>query len=562
VLARAGDPLGGAAPSGAATPTASARGTLQQIRESAQALFAQGKVDETWELFLAALEAMLVKNRELERLVAKLRRERLGTKSERLDPAQLSLLLEALAAQEGPEATRDPAAEAREDAELDRQIESAEQAQPAGTRKPRKAGPGWQTRGVERQVHHVEVPPAEPACADCGRAMKRIGEDVTRRLEYVPAHFVEHEYHRDKYACGRCKEGVTTAPGPAPVLERSAADASLLAHLVVSKFADHTPLHRLSRIYARSGVELPVSTLADWTAGVGDLVTPLVERLATRVLAADIVRTDATGLRVLDPQSAANIQRGSMWAYIGDDRDVLFRYTRTGEGATGPWEFLAGRTGYIQAAAATVFDRLFDGQVATAVELGCWSHGRRRLVALQDTDYRVAYPLKLIGQLYRIEHLADARQLTRGGRAELRQERSTPVLEKLHRWFVATRASEPPSTDLGKAAGYVLNHWAALTRFVVDGRVSLDNNLCEQQLRDIALGRKNYLFAGSHDAARRAAALYSLTRTCAQYGVPPLPYLTDVLAKLARGWGADRLQELLPHRWRVLDPAAQNALGP
>jgi transposase len=244
----------------------------------------------------------------------------------------------------------------------------------------------------------------------------KIGEDVTRVLEYVPAHFVEHEYHLDKYACGRCKEGVTTAPGPAKVLERSAAAASLLAHLVASKFADHTPLHRLSRIYARSGVALPVSTLADWTAGVGDLVAPLVDRLAARVLSAYIVRTDATGLRVLDPKSPDNIERGSIWAYVGDDREVLFRYTKTGEGATGPWDFLAGRKGYIQADASNVFDRLFNGLVATATELGCWSHGRRRLVALQDTDCRVAYPLTLISRLYRIEHLADAQQPRRGAR--------------------------------------------------------------------------------------------------------------------------------------------------
>jgi transposase len=535
---------------------------LRQIRESAHALLSQGKVEETWELFLAALEAVLVKNRELELLVAKLRRERLGPKSERLDPAQLALLLEALVDQAGPAAASDPEADAREDAALDREIERAEEAQSAAPRKPRKGQPGWQTRGVERQVHHVEVPPAERTCTDCGRALTRIGEDITRRLEYVPAHFVEHEYHLDKYACGRCKDGVTTAPGPPQVLERSAADASLLAHLVVSKFADHTPLHRLSRIYARSGAELPVSTLADWTAGVADLVEPLVDRLAERVRAADIVRTDATGLRVLDPQSAANIQRGSIWAYIGDDRDVLFRYTPTGEGATGPWEFLAGRTGYIQADAASVFDRLFTGQAATAIELGCWAHARRRLVALQDTDCRVAYPLKLIGRLYRIEHLADARRLPPEARAALRQERATSVLERLQRWFVGTHASEPPSTDLAKAAGYVLNHWAALTRFVTDGRVSLDNNLCEQQLRDIALGRKNYLFAGSHDAARRAAALYSLMRTCAQYGAPPLRYFTDVLGKLARGWPAARLDELLPPRWCESDAAAQNALGP
>ena len=251
-----------------------------------------------------------------------------------------------------------------------------------------------------------------------------------------------------------------------------------------------------------------------------------------------------------------------MWGYIGDDRDVVFRYTPTGKGATGPWDFLGKRKGYIQADASNVFDRLFNGRVTTAVELGCWAHARRRLVALQDMDCRVAYPLKLIARLYRIEHLADARGLTPEGRADLRKERSKPVLEKLKRWYLTTRTSEPPSTDLAKAARYAVNHWDALTRFVDDGRINLDNNLCEAQLRDIALGRKNYLFAGSHDAARRAAGLYSLTRTCAQYGVPPLAYFTDVLTKLANGWSMDRLDELLPHQWHLVTPAAENAQGP
>lgn len=200
--------------------------------------------------------------------------------------------------------------------------------------------------------------------------------------------------------------------------------------------------------------------------------------------------------------------------------------------------------------------------MASATELGCWAHGRRRLVALQDTDCRVAYPLQLIGRLYRIEHLADLHQLPPGARSELRQERAPPVLDKLKRWFGAIHGSEPPSTELRKAADYVLNHWAALTRFVTDGRVSLDNNVCEQQLRDIALGRKHFLFAGSHAAAQRAAALYSLMRTCAQYRVPPLPYFTEVLAKLARGWDADRLDELLPHRWRLSEIAAPDAPPP
>ena len=283
----------------------------------------------------------------------------------------------------------------------------------------------------------------------------------------------------------------------------------------------------------------------------GDLVAPVVERLAERVRGAFIVRTDADRAHGARPNSPEHVQRGAIWAVIGDDRDVLFRYTQTGEGASGPWAFLAGRTGYLQADASNVFDRLFNGHAASAVELGCWSHARRYLVALEGTDCRVAYPLKLVARLYRIEHLADASDLTPEGRRDLRQQRAAPVLQKLKRWCVATRQTEPPSTDLARAAGYAVNHWTALTRFLEDGRISLDNNLTERQLRDIALGRKNYLFAGSHDASRRAA-LYSLLRTCTQYDVQPLPYLTDVLRKLAAGWLQSRLDELLPDRWQAL----------
>jgi transposase len=524
---------------------------LRQIRESAQKLLSQGKSDEAWELLLSALEAVLAKSREQELLIAKLRRQQIGHKSERIDPAQMQLLFAAMVDLPAAPATIDAEAEAREDAALDREIQTAEAAQAKPPGKKRKEGAGWKSSGIQQKVHRVKVDVVDRKCSKCGNEMDELRGDVTRRLEYVPGHFVEHEYRLEALACGKCKEGVTTAPAPPQVLERSAAGASVLSDVIVGKFVDHTPLHRKSRQYAQLGVEIPVSTLSDWVAGVGDLVKPLLERLEKRVLQAKIVRTDATGLLVLDPDSPDNVVRGSMWGYVGDDRDVLFRYTPTGEGETGPWTFLAERKGYIQADASNVFDRLFNGKVARAVELGCWSHARRKLFALEDTDCRVAYPLKLIGRLYRVEHLADARGLEPKDRALLRRERSSPILEKLKRWFVATCASEPPSAELAKAAAYSLNHWTALTRFVEDGdgQISPDNNLCEQQLRDIAQGRKNYLFAGSHDAARRAAALYSLTRTCIQHRVAPQPYFTDVLGKLAEGWSGARLDELLPHRW-------------
>jgi transposase len=519
-----------------------------QVRRMADDLLAKGRADEALDYFTTALAEVLYRNTELEMLLAKLRRHQLGKTSEKITAEQLALLLEGLQQLER-EAEPDPLAEAEEDAKLEQEIEQAEAREQDDRSAARPRRRDWQARGVERQVHHVALPAEERVCAGCGRDKRPIGADTTRLLEFVPAHFVEHEYHLEKYACASCKVGVSTAAGPVKVIERSAADASLLAHVVVSKYADHTPLHRLHRIYNRSGVDIPVSTLADWVAGVAEHIQPLVDVLAHRVLQADVVRTDATGLKVLDPASPENIERGTIWCYIGDDRNVIFRYTPTGEGATGPWHFLTGQRGYIQADAASVFDRLFNGQAASATEVGCWAHARRRFVDLADSDCRVAYALQLIRRLYRVEHLADAQKLSHEERAQLRGERSVVILDKLKRWLVTTYGKELPSSALTKAAGYCLNQWTALTRFVDDGRLSLDNNLCEQQLRDIALGRKNYLFAGSHDAARRTAALYSLMRTCARHGVPPLPYLTDVLRRLANGWDTARLDELLPDRW-------------
>ena len=253
--------------------------------------------------------------------------------------------------------------------------------------------------------------------------------------------------------------------------------------------------------------------------------------------------------------SPENIERGTMTCYVGDDKWVWFHYTPTGKGAEGPWKILKGRQGYVQADAASVFDRLFTGEAACCCEVGCNCHGRRRFVKLQETDVRVAYPLRLFRRLYRIERLAKLRGLSPEEKAALRQSRSQPILDKLKEWLEAVARTEPPAMALAKAVNYMLNHWVALTRFVSDGRLDLDNNLCEQQLRAIALGRRNYLFFGSHEAARRGAAIYSLLRTCALHDMQPVAYLTDVLQKIAEGWPQSRIAELLPDRWCAAQPA-------
>ncbi len=522
---------------------------LAHVRSAVTDLAQDGRSAEAIEYALAALAAVLQKSSELELLVAKLRLAGLGKRSERTNAEQLALLLDELLKQ-APHADVDPDAEAREDAVLTQEIVQAESASPT----PRRARSSWRTsETVAREVYLHDVPDAEKLCVTCRRAKRGIGHDERQILAYVQARFVVQEHHLLKYACGACKDGVTTAVGPTTVLEQRSADASLLAQVVVSKFGDHTPLTRLTDIYARSGVTIAVSTMADWVAAVADAVAPIVDLLAQRVQRAQVIGTDATGLKVLDPTSAAHIQHGTIWCYVGDGMDVVYTYAPTGEGATGPWDFLRGRTGYVQADAASVFDRVYNGQAGNAVEVGCWAHARRRLVELQPTDCRVAYPLQLIARLYRIEHLADAQHLAPMDRARLRRERGALVLEKLKNALARAHVNEPPNSAFAKATRYVLNHWTALTRFLDDGRLSLDNNGTERALRSVAVGRKNYLFAGSHDAARRAAVLYSLLRTCAQHGVPPLPYLTDVLRQLR---DHVPIMDLLPDRWRDLHATA------
>lgn len=523
---------------------------LEEIGAHLRGLQAEGRFEEAIEMVLAMLSQLQAKNSDLVWKLMRLERERSGGRSERMDPGQISLMLERLVEEMSEDA--DLAATRAEEKALE--AERAALESPVTRRVPRRRRPSKQ---LPRRVIRHELGPEERRCPCCNEPMPEIGEDVSEMVELIPAQFIVEEHRRAKYACSRCKETVRTAPGPEKSIEKGLPGPGLLAHVVVSKYEQHLPLTRLVEIYRRGGLETSTSTLCGWVEAVATDVQPIVERIAEKALASQELQIDGSGLKVLDREDPQGIRRGTMWCSVGDRRHVVFRFARDGSGEEGPWRYLEGRRGYVQADAANVFDRLYNGRKAEATEVGCLAHMRRKYYDLVDSDVRVAYPLKLISQLYQVEGLADRRQLAPPERLELRRSRSTAIMDRYHRWLLRTISREPPASTLAKAGAYSLKHWEALTRFLGDGILPLDNNLCEQQIRSLALGRRNYLFAGSDAGAERAAVLYSLLRTCALHHVDAFAYLTDVLRKLASGWLAKRLDELLPENW---SPAAKDPI--
>ncbi|MCA9633915.1 MAG: IS66 family transposase [Myxococcales bacterium] len=526
---------------------------IQEVAEHLQRLAEQDSPTAVVESALSVIRALHHENASLILEMRRLLRQQSGRRTEKLDPEQLSLMLELVQG--------DPAEDEASDEHIEDDDEAAaDGGSPApepGTETRRRPRRGALPKHLPRRTIDYDLGEDERRCPCCDEVMSCIGHDTSEQLAVVPARFEVIEHRRAKYACGQCKETVATAPAPAKVIERGIPHASVLAHISVSKYQDHQPLNRLSAIYARHGVRVPVSTLSGWIAKVADEFEPIVEFLKHKLLLSHVIQTDASGLKVLERDHPEGIHRGTMWCYVGDRKIVLFQYASTAEGRAGPWALLAGRKGYVQADASNTFDRLFDGQVAEAVEAGCLAHARRKFFELKDVDPRVAFPLQLIQKVYAVEREASDTGMTASERLALRQQRSPKHLEKLKRWVVKTARIERPTSPLQKACAYMINHWAALTRFMEDGALSVDNNFCELQIRSLAVGRRNYLFAGSEDGARRAAVLYSVLRTCALHGVEPMAYVADVLAKLAAGWPQARLDELMPDRWQELHASSE-----
>lgn len=472
------------------------------------------------------------KDLEIERLTArldKLRRMQFGRSSEKIEREieQLELLLEDLQESQAIARTAAPPASC--------EVIGKPFRRPLPEHLPR-----------EEVTHEVAC-----ACPKCGGQLRRLGEDVTEVLEHVPASFKVIRHVRPKFSCRRC-EAITQAPVPSLPIERGRPGPGLLAHVLVAKYADHLPLYRQSEIYAREGVDLERSTLTDWVGRSAALLAPLVEALKRDVMASDVLHGDDTPVPVLAP-GTGKTRTGRLWTYVRDERPhkgsrapaAVFFYSPDRKGEH-PASHLKSFKGVLHADGYAGFNALFEkGDIA---EAACWAHVRRKFFDVHAaTGSPIAKEaLDHIGALYGIED--EARGKPPDERQRLRQDKTRPLIDNLHAWLAATKLKLSPKSDLAAAIRYALGRWPALVRYIDNGRLEIDNNAAERAIRPLALGRKNYLFAGSDKGGERAAAIYSLIGTARLGGLDPEAYLRDVLARIA-DHPINRIAELLPWNW-------------
>jgi transposase len=422
---------------------------------------------------------------------------------------------------------------------------------PSPRRRRRKRHPGRRAlpENLPRQLHEIHPPEPERTCPDCGTPKVIFGQDVTEELELVPAQFVVNRYVRYKYACRQCQGQVSIGPLPPRPLDKGVPGPGFLAQLVTSKYADALPLYRQQQIYRRYGLELSRATLCGWVAYVALTLAPIVAAMKRCVRTSGHVHTDDTPVTVLDPSvQPVGSRRGYMWVYIGDRGDVVFDYT-TSRKRDGPESFLKGYRGYLQADAFAGYNRICAG--GDVVEVACWAHARRKFFDAQGAHGPEARRvLTLIGRLYAVEARARRLGLTPERLLAWRQRHSRRRLAQLRAELDRLSLVALPRSALGTALGYTLNNWKALNRYTEAAFLAIDNNHSERQIKQLVIGRKNWLFAGSDEGARNAALLYSLVVSCKLAGVDPFAYLRDVLIRI-HTHPPERIDELIPREWRT-----------
>lgn len=426
---------------------------------------------------------------------------------------------------------------------------------------------------LPKKIEHFPLPEDRKICPDpdCGGAMKKMGEETRSVIDYIPASLFVREQVAEKWACGKCQGNVIQSEFPSKPIERGMAGAGLLAQVVTSKFADHLPLYRQAEIFGRQDFEVNRSTLGDWTAQVAELLEPLQLAMKAEVLESKVIHSDDTPVPVLDPpqkiggppgqdldsladdpQGHRKARLGRLWVWVGDKEHphTVFDYTPDRK-REGPIAFLGGWKGYLQADAYAGYDELYRNH--DIIEVACWAHARRKFNDAKATDKpRGHEALAFIGRLYEIERIAKEKSAKE--RRDLRLEYSKPVLDAIKTWLDAQALITLPKSAMGEAIGYSLRQWGALCRYLDDGDLNIDNNAAENALRCVALGRKNWLFAGSDAGGHRSAVLYSLIASCKRHGLDPFAYLQNVISRVATH-PQSKIRELLPAYWS----ATQNA---
>ena len=492
---------------------------------------------------VAALRAMVVEQAreldalkdfraEVERLKAiidALQRHRFGRRSEQLDPDQLQLALE----------------------EVETALADAEHARDKASRAPaersRKTNRGSLPAHLERIEQVVDV--EDKACPCCGGALHQIGEDVAERLDVVPTTFRVLVTRRPRYGCRSCEASVIQAPAPARIVEGGIPTEALIAQVLVAKYADHLPLYRQAQIYARQGIQLDRSTLADWVGRAAWYLRPMRDHILERLRRSERLFADETTAPVLDP-GRGRTKTGQLWAYARDDRPwggddppmVAYVYAadRKGERAEA---HLGDFAGILQVDG-------YGGYAALArrrqqVQLAfCWAHVRRRFYELADTSPVATEVLRRMALLYAIE--GEVRGQPAQQRRSVRDERSRMIVDDLHQYLEARNRQVSAKTKLGEAIRYALTRWDGLSRFLDDGRVDLDNNAVERSIRPLALNRKNALFVGSDEGGDNWAVIATLIENCKLSGINPHSWMTETLTRLANGHPANSVGELMP----------------